>query len=246
MPTTMKNRMLLLLSVMFALAVTALAVIATQDSVSYDFIKGKSYAAENSSYNNSSISLIDQNEIIGAPVDLSVGSGYYSSHPIAIGLGIGSITELSNANSATSMSHEVDFAKEVSRKTEYVVSSSSSQGEYENSNTATTHMQIDETVTSGRVHVGVLSGSDDYAGKSGNSETGSMNNAWKNPAIEIEEEYIGTYHILKNFTINNSYSKRSFADGWLSCCSGSYFTYPPEPVHLSADDIFNCRRCKRP
>jgi hypothetical protein len=235
--------MVLFLSIMLALAATAIAAIDSQDTVSDEFIK--SYAAENTSYNNSSISFIGQNEIISAPVDLSVGSGYYSSHPIAIGLGIGSRTELANANSATSMSHEVDFAREVSGKTEYVVSSSSSQGEYENLNFATTHMQIDENVTSGRVHVGVLSGSNDYAGKSGNSETGSINNAWKNPAIEIDEEYTGTYHIYKNFAINNSYYENRFADGWLSCCGGNYITYLPETVLLSADDVFNCKRCKR-
>ena len=216
----MQSRAVLLLSILFALAATGIAAIASQDPVSEDFIKGKSYAAGNSSYNNSSISFIGQNKITSAPVDLSVGSGYYSTHPIAIGLGIGSRTELANANSATSMSHEVGSAQEVSGRTEYAASSSSIQGDYENINSATTHMQIDETVTSGKVQIGVLSGSDDYAGKSGNNGADPMINAWKNPAIEIEEEYIGTYHIFKNFTINNSYSKKSFAD-----------------------DVFNCLRC---
>ena len=202
----MQNRIvLLLLSVLLALAATGAANITSQDLTSEGFIKGSAYAAENSSYNNSSISFIGQNKIVSSPVDLSVGSGYYSSHPIAIGLGIGSRTELANANSATSMSHEIGFAQEVSGKTEYVVSSSSSQGRYENINSATTHMQIDETVTSGRVHIGVLSGSDSSAGKNGNSGTDPMISAWKDPAIEIEEEYIGTYHISKNFAISDSY-----------------------------------------
>ncbi|MCX6676597.1 MAG: cupin domain-containing protein [Methanothrix sp.] len=217
-PTTMLNRMVLLfLSILLALAATGVAAVASQDAVSEDSIKG------NSSYNNSSIS-------------------YDSSHPIAVDLGIGSRTELANANSATSMCHEVGFAREVSGRTEYAASSTSSQGEYESINSATTHMQIDETVTSGRVHIGVLSG-DGSAGKSGNRAADPMSSAWKNPAIEIEEEYIGTYHISKNFTINDSYSKKSFADGWLSCCGGSYVTYLPEPVSISADDIFNCLRC---
>ena len=236
----MRNRTMLLLlsSVLIALAVVGVPAIASQDIASGDFIRG------NSSYNNSSISFIGQNKITSAPVDLSLGSGYYSSHPIAIGTGIGSRTELANADSATSMSHEVGFAQEVSGKTEYAVSSSSSQGEYENINSATTHMQIDETVTSGRVHIGVLSGSDSSAGKSGNSGTDPMTSAWKNPAIEIEEEYIGTYHISKNFAINNSYFGKRASDGWLSCCGESYVIYPSEPVFISADDVFNCKRCR--
>jgi len=216
---------LLLSSVMFLLAATAVVAPASHYAVSEDSITG------NSSYNNSSISFIGQNIISGASVDLSVGGGYYSSHPIAVGSRIGSRTELSNANSATSMSHEVGFAEEVSGRTEYTATSRSMRGEYENINSATTKMQIDETVTSGKVHIGVLSGSDGHA--------------WKNPAIEIEEEYIGTYHISKNFAINNSYSRNSFKDGWLNCCAGNYDIYPPKPVLLSADDVFNCKKCNR-
>jgi hypothetical protein len=233
-PTTMQNRTVLLLAFLIALAETGFTAIAFSDLASDDFTKG------NSSYNNSSISFISQNNIISAPVDLTAGGGYYSSHPIAVGTAIGSRTQLSNANSATSMSHEVASAREVSGITEYAVYSSSSQGEYENINSAATQMQIDETVTSGKVHIGVLSG-DDHAG---NSAAYPSSSAWKDPAIEIEEEYIGTYHITKNFAINNSYSIRRFADGWLDCCGGSYDIYLPAPVLLRADDVFNCRRYK--
>jgi hypothetical protein len=162
-------------------------------------------------------------------VGIAPGSGYYSSHPFALGGGIGSSTELSNANSATSMSHEVGFAQDVSGKREYTATSRSMQSGYETINYATTQMQIDETVTSGKVQIGVLSGIDGHA--------------WKNPAIEIEEEYIGTYHITKNFAINNSYSKKRDFDGWLNCCGGSYDIYLPKPVLLRADDVFNCQRC---
>ncbi|MFZ2471842.1 MAG: hypothetical protein WAW52_07875 [Methanothrix sp.] len=144
--------MILLLSVLISLAATGAAVAASLDPVSDDFIKG------DSSYNNSSISLISQNIITSIPVDLSVGSGYYSSHPIAVCAGIGSRTELANANSANSMSHEVGFAREISGKREYAVSSRSSRGEYDSFGSDTTQMQIDETVTNGKVDISVLSG----------------------------------------------------------------------------------------
>jgi hypothetical protein len=220
----MQNRIIVLLSsVMLLLVATAVVAPASQYPVHEDFITG------NSSYNNSSISFVGQNKITSAPVDLTVGSGYYSSHPIAIGTEIGSRTELVNGDTATSMSHEVGFAEGISGKREYALSSRSIQGDYETINSATTQMQIDETVTNGKVDIGVLSGSDGHA--------------WKNPAIEIEEEYIGTYHINKNFAINSSYSRKSFADGWLDCCGGIYEIYPQKPVLLSADDVFNCRRC---
>jgi hypothetical protein len=236
-----RNRKILLLSILLALVASCAAIAAPSDAVSGDFIKGGIQAAENSYHNNSSIRFAGQNDIVSSPVDLSVGSGYYSSHPVAIGLGIGSRTQLGNGNSATFMSHEVSSAQGLSGRTEYAVTASSSrQSDLESTNSATTHMQIEETVTSGRVHIGVLSGSEDSAGRSGNG----MMNAWKNPAIEIEEEYIGTYHITKNFTINNSDGRKSRADSWLNCCGEGYDIYLTEPSFISADDVFNCIRCK--
>jgi opacity protein-like surface antigen len=236
----MLNRKILLLSVLLALVASSAAITASCNAVSGDFIKGGIQAAENSSYNNSSICFAGQNDIVSTPVDLTAGSGYYSSHPIAIGPGIGSRTQLGNGNSATSMSHEVRSARKISGRTEYAVTASSSQGDFESTSFATTHMQIDETVTSGRVHIGVLSGSDDSRGSSGNG----MMNAWKDPAIEIEEEYIGTYHITENFTINNSYGRKNRADGWLDCCGEGFDIHLPEPAFISADDVFNFRSRK--
>jgi len=200
----MQDRMILLLFITISLAATAIAGAASQGLVSDEFMNA------NSSCNNSAISFISENKITSAPVDLTLGSGYYSSHPFAIGSGIGSRTKLSNADSAISMSHEVGFAQDVSGKREYTATSRSMQSEYESINYATTQMQIDETVTSGRVQIGVLSASNGHA--------------WKNPAIEIDEEYVGTYHISKNYAINNSYD-----------------IHLPKPVLLSADDVFNCQ-----
>jgi hypothetical protein len=188
----------------------------------------------NSSYNSSAISFASENRISSSPVALMPGGGYYSSHPFAIGGGIGSRTVLSNtdSNSATSMSHEVGFAQNLSGRREYSASSRSTHSEYEDSSYTTTAMKVDETVASGKVEIGVLSGGDGYA--------------WKNPAIEIEEEYIGTYHIAKNFSINSSYSKMRAFDGWQNCCGaiGVGYGLPlPRLSLLSADDVFNCRRC---
>ncbi len=201
----MQDRMILLLSsFMISLAATAVAVAASQGLVSGEFI------SSNSSCNNSAISFISENKITSALVDLTLGRGYYSSHPFAIGSGIGSRTKLFNADSATSMSHEVGFAKDISGKREYTATSRNMQSECESINYATTQMQIDETVTNGKVQIGVLSGSDGHA--------------WKNPAIEIDEEYVGTYNITKNYSINNSYD-----------------IHLHKPVLLSADDVFNCQ-----
>lgn len=193
-------------------------------------------AADNSSYNNSSIHFDSKNNIISAPISLSVGSGYYSSHPIDYGSGMGSQTQMVNKDTATSMSHDVDYAHRLDGETEFAATSNSirqygpEMAEYDSS--ATTHMMINEDVTDGKVSIGVLQGS----GKKG---TGTS--AWKDPDLEIDEEYVGTYHIYKNMTLTAPYSLLQHGDGWLNCCAEYYFGMDRQdrlPI-ISANEIFD-------
>jgi hypothetical protein len=221
--------MILLLLFMIYPATVAAAAGASQDKLSEEAVKS------NSPYNSSSISFASENRFSASSVTLMPGSGYYSSRPFAIGGGIGSRTVLSrtDSNSATAMSHEVGFARNLSGRREYLAASASEHSEYEESSYTTTGMKIDETVMSGKVKIGVLSGSDGQA--------------WKDPAIEIEEEYVGTYRITKNFTINNSCSKMRSFDGWLNLwgASGAVHEISPRGLALfSADDVFNCKRSR--
>ena len=217
---------------MLLFAPAVISVTAFADAFSGDLIQNNDSASPNSLYYNSSIALSNQREFTSTPVDLSVGSGYYSTHPIAVGLGSGSRTVIANADSATSMSHEVSFAQEVSGSSGYSASSSGSSDHFGSTSRASTQMQIDETVTSGRVSIGVLVG-DGGAGRGNNGGVDPMTSAWKNPAIEIEEEYVGTYHISKNFALNNS--------------KDYYLILPQNQASLSADDVFNCSaNCVRP
>lgn len=190
----------------------------------------------NSSYNNSSIHFNSQNNVVGAPVSLSVGSGYYSSHPIEHSSGAGSRTQMVNKDAATTMNHDVDYAQAIDGETDFAASSANAKSygpgytEYEGS--ATTHMMVNEEVTNGKVSIGVLQGS---------GKNGAGSSAWKDPDIEIEEEYIGTYHIQKNMTITTPYHVVQWSDGWLNCCSGGYFDmarYDDLPK-ISADNIFD-------
>lgn len=193
------------------------------------------YALDQSSSENSSIHLDSQNNISGAPVSLSVGSGYYLSHPIEYGSGMGSRTQMINKDSATSMSHDVDYAHGIEGETEFGVSSSRNSrdgpGYAEYDGSASIHMMIDENVTDGKINIGVLQGGDG---------TGPAASARKAPSLEMEEEYVGTYHIHKNMTVTSPHSLMRLGDGWLKCCSGGYFDVLGQdhlPV-ISADDVF--------
>ncbi len=202
----------------------------------------------NSSYNRSSLQLNESRNISHAPVIMNIGSGYYSSRPISYDSTIGSETWIKDTSAAASMNHEVNYARGVDGSIELSAKEGSYyqdgyyQGDY-SQNTSSLQMKIDEDVTEGMVHIGVLQGDGDSSKGSG-SGYGSdmMADAWKNPSLELEEDYIGTYHIKKNMIITTSQNDAWRGDYWLDCCGGGYFNTEYYPFRLtSADEVFNYR-----
>lgn len=244
MPTAMINKKILLLIAAILSIAASISGMAFLDTASEEFMSSREYALADSSNNNSSnnsITLASQEKLISTPQNLSPGSGYYSSHPIAMNIGSGSRTVISNDDSATSMSHEVGSAREFSSVAEYGAQSSGLKNAFGESRSATTHMSIDESVTSGRVNIGVLVGEGSQNG-AGQSRFGPGQSAWRDPAIEMEEEYVGTYNISKNFTVDRSYSAQKGHNGWLDCCGDNYTMSISWPKTIRADDVFNCYR----
>ena len=190
---------------------------------------------------NSTIAGSSQDEVISAPMLLPMTGGYYSDHPISVGLSGASRTILLNAASSTSMSHEVSDSQGFRKSAEYSATSTGIHSDWGSDSYSSTHMQIDDNVTNGMVSIGVLMG-DGSAGQGVREGSGQMTSAWKNPAIEMDEEYVGSYHITKNLTISNSYSTQWGWNGLPGCyaCGTVYVMSPPEPVKfMSADEVFN-------
>jgi hypothetical protein len=138
------------------------------------------------------------------------------------------------------MSHEISAARETSREAEYLVQSSGIKGPMGKSGFTTTQMRVDETVADGKVNLGVLVGESGKAGAG--SSLDPRHSAWRDPAIEIDEVYIGTFNISKNLAFNSSYSIRLNRDGWNSCCKDNQVFRLTPPGLVSADDVFNCQR----
>jgi len=128
--------------------------------------------------------------------------------------------------SATYLGHEVDMAHGISGATEFMASSSSYSQygpDYSiSSSQSSAHMKIDENVTDGRVHIGILQGSR------------------KNPSVEVDEDYIGTYHIYKNISLSSDSVQRNTSESWLDCCTGSYFDIFRRHIPaIDADKVFS-------
>jgi hypothetical protein len=201
----------------------------------------------NSSYNCSILRLSESRNISQAPIVMSIGSGYYSSSPISYNSQAGSETWIKDtgaANSAASMHHEVNYAQGIDGEMELSGQESSYyQDNYYSQNSAAIQMKINEDVTDGSVHIGVLQGdSDPSEGVSAGESSDPLVNAWKNPSLEMGEDYIGTYHIEKNMTITTSRNDAWRGDYWLDCCDGGYLNTEYYPFRLiSADEVFNYR-----
>ncbi len=202
----------------------------------------------NSSYNNSSIKFVGTSRIVQAPATISVGRGYYSAHPIAYGSEIGSQTWVKNGRSSISMQQDVNYAHGINGQMNVAAQERSQNIDgIEFSGSTSTQMKVDENVINGQVHIGVLQGSDNSGqGAGGPTSAGAESsiNAWKNPAMEIDEDYIGTYHIYKNISLTTGYKEYKGNDSWLSCCNDGYSNmniYWPDKALISVDDIFNCK-----
>lgn len=201
-----------------------------------------------SKLNNSSISFEGQNKIVQAPATISIGRGYYSSHPISYVSGIGIDTSIKNENAVTSMHRDINNAHGVNGEMDVMASDSSypdsgyNPYDSESGDSATTHMKIDETVTDGKIHFGVLQGSDASGQNVGFGRTDPLIDAWKKPAMEIDEDYIGTYHIYKNMTISTHYSRELMSNSWQNCCGQGYFDMDQQYTSsVNEDRVFNCR-----
>ncbi len=200
---------------------------------------------DNSSYNNSTIRFESQNNITNAPVSIAPGNGYYSTHPIAYNSEISSQTQVANKGTATSIERVAESANGLTGTAEFMVAESRyRQGDSEYFSSTTTQMKIDETVTEGKIHIGALQGKSAPFFGQGNGGTDPMMNAWKDPDLEMEEDYIGTYHISKNMIINSSYDWKGSPDSWLSCCLPNNFDIFLQDSQYrlplaSADEVFS-------
>ncbi len=195
----------------------------------------------NYSFNGSTIRLNESRAVSQGPAIMNIGRGYYSSHPVDYGSTIGSQTWIKDANSAASMHHEVNYAHGIDGEIELSGSESSyrQDGHYSQS-TASIQMRVNEDITDGSTHIGALQGSGE-APSNGRASDPLMN-AWKNPSLEIEEDYIGTYHIEKKMSIITNKTDDWKGEGWLNCCNGDFFNIGGHKGRaIGADDVFDYR-----
>ncbi|MEA2046490.1 MAG: hypothetical protein U9N48_08255 [Euryarchaeota archaeon] len=167
----------------------------------------------------SCISMREDNSMVYSPMTIAMGNGYYARNPIRYDSLLKERTCIKNYRPVTSMVHQIEYAKAIDKDLEILVKDknySISDPFYEG--VGYTSMKITEDVTDGKVHIGVLQGEPNAMSVTGYGIPDTT--AWKNPMIEVDEDYIGTYHIEKNMTIVVPYKLTIDDEDWLSCCFG--------------------------
>jgi hypothetical protein len=172
-----------------------------------------------------------------APKIIAIGKGYYHDHPLSYNSQTGQQTSIKNRAVGVSMSHEVSSTHNLSQTLDLSAQDSSHHGEYGTSANAGVQMKIAEDIQEGKVSIGVLQGS-----VAGNGQTPSAT-ALKNPSLDIEEDYIGNFHIEKNMAIQVPIERLMQYYSWLPCCSEGCFDVPDHnSENTGAESVFDYRR----
>jgi hypothetical protein len=185
------------------------------------------------SANSSSLQAKERIVISKSPKIVTIGKSYYAAHPIGYSSEIGKQTWIKNRATGTSMNNEVNSAHDLNQTLVMFARDNHQQDESGISGSSGVQMKVTEDVQEGKVSIGVLQG-----GTSGIGRTPSAT-ALRNPSLDIEEDYIGTFHIEKNMSIQVPLRQIWQNYSWLPCCTGGYFDIPEfDRTYLDAKRIF--------
>ena len=208
-----------------------------------------------SDYNDFSQNCIqfkEDNSMVYAPMRIAVGNGYYAANPLDYSSLLKEKTWVKNYRAGTSMHHEVEYAHALDKELNINVKDLFNYTyDPETIGNGYTQMTVTEDVTDGKAHIGVLQAAENFAALNAldaSDSFGGAKSAWRNPAIEIDEDYWGTYHIEKNMTLEVPYHLIQKSEDWLPCCFGGFddMNYLDKKAFKSATGVFDCTCFKAP
>jgi hypothetical protein len=212
------------------------------------------YYADWNDLAESCIQYKETSTMVYAPMKIAIGTGYYAANPLNYNSLLKEKTWIKNYRASTSMHHEIEYAHEITKDLN-VIGKEKVNITYDPifEGVGFTQMRIKEDVKEGKIHIGVLQGTlDNVSSPSpGTITTAPWTNwmAWKKPAIEIDEDYFGTYHIEKNMTLEVPYKNTIVNYDWLPCCAGGWndmLAGDQKGYGTSAKGIFDCTCFKVP
>ena len=138
-------------------------------------------------YEYSLVNALVSSNLVDGPQVVSIGTGYYAAHPVNFNSLLGDRTEIKNHASETSMDHETTYARAIKEDLITGVEDDHYDAEWlPSEGLASSQMNLNESVTSGTAHLGMLQGRRAFDfGKS----------ALYDPKIDVDEVYTGTFNL---------------------------------------------------
>jgi len=211
----------------------------------YTIGKGGEFV-KNSKGANSEITYTIQKDLVQAPYAFGFGTGYYAANPIVYNSLLKEKTVAKSYQEAAMMHHQLEYAH--AYKGDIAVNLNCTGPAYNVKGKGLISMKIEDFVTQGTVHVGQLltdtkEASTPYIDSKGKMKVwdGMKRQAWKEPIIEVDADYIGNFHIMKNMKMEIEKSKVTEYEDWLPCCFGGYFDmHEVDRRAIAEDGVFNC------
>ena len=198
----------------------------SQKTVSYKYFNTSGW--DKTSSKESKISFVEQNEMTYSPQSFPYGTGYYEANPIVYNSKLKEKTCGKSYQIGSSMHHQIEYARGFNKDLEVNLTCRAPTADENGLGYA--QMRIEEEVTEGTVHIGELLTDDDDESK-----------GWKEPLVEIDENYIGNFKITKEMEVCTTKSKKTPKKDWLSCCFGGYDDInEDDKMGIMEDSFFNC------
>ena len=191
---------------------------------------------------SSVINYTRQYDNIQSPTAFAYGTGWYASHPIGYNSLLKDKTLARSYQEAASMHRQVEYARGL--KGDIAVDINCTGPTATANGIASLIMRIDDDVTQGTLHVGELIFNPKLLKFScANTTAFGHMNAWKDPIIEIDDDYIGDFKAQRTLKLEAKKFTEMWGEDWLPCCSGGFFDLPSwnfDKQYAGQKGIFDC------
>lgn len=177
------------------------------------------------------IATIDNLSLVYAPRSMTIGNGYYVTHPVNFKSLLGEKTQIKNYASKTTMGHEINYAHGINKDLVASV-----EDDYYDTGVAKsltrTLMNLEGDVTDGTANLKMLQG--------GSRKSKS---AWVKPDIYVDQVYTGSFDFATKMNLTVPVYKSVEEDSWLPCCFGGWDGMnlnDKKGYGASAKGIFDC------
>lgn len=192
------------------------------------------------------ITMKEASNMVYRPMSMAVGAGYYSAHPVTFNSLLNDKTWAKNHGFLQEMYQSAEYAHSLNKEMDLDVQ------DYETytADPGTTKMNLTEDIIDGRAHIKVFQGNfsaiPDEINESTFAESESFNTPYyrnRKPDIEIQEDYVGSYHLIKNMVLFGDAEETYDDEDWIPCCGYKFLDSLkdyPDSWGLDQKKIFDC------